>query len=134
MQAPVAVRRPTKRELHGIETFDDYAWLCTRDGPEVISYLAAENEYTDAVTSHLSPPINTMLDPSILLGVNEWGEWGNPAAPEQPEWLMAHSPYQRTVAADYPTVLATAQLRNPRVAYWEPAERVFEQLGAADAE
>ena len=31
---------------------DNYYWLRERDNPEVIAYLEAENEYTDAVMAH----------------------------------------------------------------------------------
>ena len=51
---PVAHRRPIARTHHG-DTFDDpYEWLRDKDDPEVISYLEAENAYTEAQTGHLA--------------------------------------------------------------------------------
>src|SRR5690242_13994197 len=47
--APVAKKTRTETTLHGDTRVDDYAWLREKENPEVISYLEAENAYTDAV-------------------------------------------------------------------------------------
>ena len=39
---------------HGDTFVDPYEWLRDKDDPEVISYLEAENAYTEAQTAHLS--------------------------------------------------------------------------------
>jgi oligopeptidase B len=52
--APVAKRRPITRVHHGDAFVDPYEWLRDKDDPEVISYLEAENAYTEAQTAHLS--------------------------------------------------------------------------------
>ena len=49
---PVAQRIPHTRSIHGDVRFDDYYWLRERDNPEVIAYLEAENNYTEAVMKH----------------------------------------------------------------------------------
>jgi oligopeptidase B len=46
---PVAKKKPVELELHGDVRFDDYFWLRERTNPEVLTYLEAENAYTDAV-------------------------------------------------------------------------------------
>ena len=46
---PVATPRRTETTLHGHTLVDDYAWLRERERPEVISYLEAENAYTNSV-------------------------------------------------------------------------------------
>ena len=46
---PVATPRRTETTLHGHTLVDDYAWLRDRESPEVISYLEAENAYTNSV-------------------------------------------------------------------------------------
>jgi oligopeptidase B len=46
---PVAPQVPHVVHLHGQEIEDPYAWLRDRDNPDVISYLEAENTYTEAV-------------------------------------------------------------------------------------
>ena len=68
--------------------------------------------------------VNTMLDASIPLTVIEWEEWGNPADPEYYRYMMSYSPYDNVEAKEYPAILATAGLNDPRVQYWEPAKWV----------
>ncbi len=45
---PAAPRRPHRLEAHGDERVDDWYWMANRDDPEVITYLEAENAYTEA--------------------------------------------------------------------------------------
>jgi oligopeptidase B len=52
--APIAKRQPTTRIYHGDVFVDPYEWLRDKDDPEVISYLEAENAYTEAQTARLS--------------------------------------------------------------------------------
>src|SRR5215207_11242626 len=47
---PVARRVPRTTEVHGVKLSDDYFWMRDKKNPEVISYLEAENAYTDAMT------------------------------------------------------------------------------------
>ncbi|MEE9166536.1 MAG: S9 family peptidase [Candidatus Neomarinimicrobiota bacterium] len=49
---PVGKVSPKRLEEHGNVRIDNYYWLKERDDPEVISYLEAENEYTEAVMAH----------------------------------------------------------------------------------
>ncbi|MGX1615651.1 S9 family peptidase [Micromonospora chalcea] len=51
---PVAKRVPTERVHHGDTVLDEYAWLATKDDPDTIAYLDAENAYTEARTAHLA--------------------------------------------------------------------------------
>jgi oligopeptidase B len=46
---PEADKRPVELQLHGDVRVDNYYWLRERDDSEVIAYLEAENEYTEAV-------------------------------------------------------------------------------------
>jgi oligopeptidase B len=46
---PVAKRVPHTTEVHGVKLSDDYFWMRDKKNPEVISYLEAENAYTDAL-------------------------------------------------------------------------------------
>ncbi|HYF64978.1 MAG TPA: S9 family peptidase [Herpetosiphonaceae bacterium] len=68
--------------------------------------------------------INTMLDPTLPLTVIEYEQWGNPNEPEVFEHIKSYSPYDNLAARDYPHILATAGLNDPRVSYWEPAKWV----------
>jgi oligopeptidase B len=52
--APRAKRQPMSRSHHGDVFVDPYEWLRDKDNPEVISYLEAENAYTEAQTAQLS--------------------------------------------------------------------------------
>ncbi|RKN31878.1 S9 family peptidase [Micromonospora musae] len=51
---PQAKRVPAERKHHGDTVIDEYAWLATKDDPETIAYLTAENDYTEARTAHLA--------------------------------------------------------------------------------
>lgn len=52
VKPPVAPRRPVELVNHGVTRVDPYFWLNRRDDPEVLAYLQAENEWTDAVMAH----------------------------------------------------------------------------------
>ena len=69
--------------------------------------------------------INTMSDAELPLTPPEWPEWGNPLeSATDYDTMMEYSPYDNVAAQDYPHVLATAGLTDPRVTYWEPAKWV----------
>jgi oligopeptidase B len=68
--------------------------------------------------------INTMLDASIPLTTGEWEQWGNPAVEEHYRYILQYSPYDNVERKDYPAMLVTTGLNDPRVAYWEPAKWV----------
>ena len=46
---PVPAQHPTVLTKHGDTRIDPYFWLRQRANPEVVAYLAAENEHTEAV-------------------------------------------------------------------------------------
>ncbi len=67
--------------------------------------------------------LGTMLDGSLPLTPIEWPEWGNPGEdPHVYRAIAAYSPYDNVTAQDYPPILITAGLNDPRVTYWEPAK------------
>jgi oligopeptidase B len=68
--------------------------------------------------------INTMFDPSIPLTVIEYEEWGNPNEIEFYNYMRSYSPYDNVTQKNYPIMLITSGLNDPRVQYWEPAKWV----------
>lgn len=68
--------------------------------------------------------INSMLDPTIPLTINEWDEWGDPQRAEDFEWMYAYSPYENMPASPRPPLLVTAAVHDPRVLVHEPAKWV----------
>jgi oligopeptidase B len=84
--------------------------------PDLFRAAVAEVPFVDNV--------NTMLDASIPLTVTEYDEWGDPTDPEFFAAMRDYSPYENVAAQDYPALLVTAGLNDPRVQYWEPAKWV----------
>lgn len=79
--------------------------------------IVAEVPFVDCLT--------TILDPSLPLTVTEWEEWGNPVDdPAVYDYMKGYSPYDNVAAGDYPAMLVTAGIHDPRVQYWEPAKWV----------
>jgi len=67
--------------------------------------------------------LNTMLDASLPLTPPEWEEWGNPIESKSAyELIKSYSPYDNIEAIDYPPMMVTGGLNDPRVTYWEPAK------------
>jgi len=60
-EAPIAKRVHSERTHHGDTVIDEYAWLATKDDPETIAYLEAENAYTEERTAHLAPLRDTLF-------------------------------------------------------------------------
>ena len=54
-KAPVARREAVEHVLHGDRRVDHYAWLRGKKDSEVISYLEAENAYTDTILKPTEP-------------------------------------------------------------------------------
>jgi oligopeptidase B len=52
-EPPSAKQIPSQRTFHGDTVTDEYAWLASKDDPDTVDYLAAENAYADAVTAGL---------------------------------------------------------------------------------
>jgi oligopeptidase B len=67
--------------------------------------------------------LNTMQDESLPLTPGEWPEWGNPITDKTAfEYIRSYSPYDNVTAQNYPPMLITGGLNDPRVTYWEPAK------------
>ncbi|ALE04041.1 S9 family peptidase [Bartonella ancashensis] len=85
--------------------------------PQDFAGIVANVPFVDVLT--------TMLDPSLPLTPPEWPEWGNPLkSKEDYDLIASYSPYDNIKAQNYPPILVTAGLTDPRVTYWEPAKWV----------
>jgi oligopeptidase B len=62
---PVARRDPHEATINGKTLEDDYGWLRNKGSPEVVSYLEAENAYTNAMTAGLAPLTGKIYDETV---------------------------------------------------------------------
>ncbi|HYL36711.1 MAG TPA: S9 family peptidase [Bryobacteraceae bacterium] len=84
--------------------------------PDLLHVAVAKVPYVDNV--------NTGLDPTLPLTISEYEEWGNPQNKEYYDYIKSYSPYENVAPHEYPIMLVTAGLNDPRVSYWEPAKWV----------
>ena len=87
---------------------------CVTMRPDLFKAVICKVPFVDVVT--------TMSDPTIPLTTLEYDQWGNPADKEYFNYMLSYSPYDNIRAAEYPHLLITTGLNDPRVAYWEPAK------------
>ncbi|HVO98205.1 MAG TPA: S9 family peptidase [Bryobacteraceae bacterium] len=84
--------------------------------PDLFAAVVAKVPFVDS--------LNTMLDASLPLTVGEYEEWGNPNEKPFYDYIKSYAPYENVAAKEYPAMLVTAGLNDPRVSYWEPAKFV----------
>ena len=103
--------------IHGGSAGGLLAGACANMAPELFHAVIAEVPFVDV--------LNTICDDTLPLTPPEWPEWGNPIESEEAyECIAAYSPYDNVEAKEYPHIIATAGLTDPRVTYWEPAKWV----------
>jgi oligopeptidase B len=90
---------------------------------------AVLNERPDLCkVAHLAVPfvdvINTMLDESLPLTVQEYLEWGNPNEKEAGLYMLEYSPYDNLARKAYPSILVTTSLNDSQVLYHEPTKYI----------
>lgn len=106
--------RKEKLAIMGVSAGGLLVGACVTMRPELFGAVVAQVPFVDV--------INTMSDPSIPLTTLEYDQWGNPDIPEYFDYLMSYSPYDNVRNTEYPHILITTGLNDPRVAYWEPAK------------
>ncbi|KAG4398150.1 hypothetical protein AAZX31_10G273800 [Glycine max] len=84
--------------------------------PDLCKAAVAGVPFVDVVT--------TMLDPTIPLTTSEWEEWDDPRKEEFYFYMKSYSPVDNAKAQNYPNILVTEGLNDPRVFYSEPAKFV----------
>ncbi len=87
---------------------------CVTMRPDLFKAAICKVPFLDVVT--------TMSDPGIPLTALEYDQWGNPMEKEHFDYMLSYSPYDNIRPTDYPHMLITAGLNDPRVAYWESAK------------
>lgn len=79
--------------------------------PEKCALVIADVPFVDAV--------NTMLDDSLPLTVQEYEEWGDPHDQQAFHYIHSYSPYDNISPQNYPAFLISAGWNDTRVGYWE---------------
>lgn len=87
---------------------------CINFRPDLWNAAIAEVPFVDVTT--------TMSDPSLPLTVTEWEEWGDPRTEPFASYIESYSPYDNLSQRNYPSIMVTAGLNDPRVSYHEPAK------------
>jgi oligopeptidase B len=68
--------------------------------------------------------INTMLDESLPLTIQEFLEWGNPKKKDEYSYIKQYCPYTNLKKASYPAILVTTSLNDSQVLFHEPTKYV----------
>jgi oligopeptidase B len=107
--------RPGRIAINGGSAGGKLMGVVANTDPELWGAVVADVPFVDV--------LNTMLDDTLPLTPGEWPEWGNPLADKAAfELIRSYSPYDNVKRQDYPPMLITSGLNDPRVTYWEPAK------------
>ena len=82
--------------------------------PDLFKAIIADVPFVDV--------LNTMLDNTLPLTTMEYNEWGNPEDRPFYDYIKSYSPYDNVRLQDYPHMLVTGGISDPRVTYWEPTK------------
>ncbi|MFT5777285.1 MAG: protease II [Crocinitomicaceae bacterium] len=82
--------------------------------PEIFHTIILDHAYLDV--------INTMMNETLPLTIDEYKEWGNPQNKEVFDYLMNYSPYQNIKRQKYPNVLFIASYQDYQTPVWQIAK------------
>lgn len=98
---------PDRIIAKGVSAGGTIIGVIANESPELYLGLIAEVPFVDVV--------NTLLDVSLPLTYSERLEWGNPEEPDDFNYLMSYSPYDRVKPQAYPNMLVLASRHDGRV-------------------
>ena len=82
--------------------------------PELFNTIILDHPYLDVV--------NTMMDASLPLTVDEYKEWGNPQDKAVYDYINRYSPYQNIKPQQYPNVLLIGSYQDYQTPVWQIAK------------
>ncbi|HKL40206.1 MAG TPA: prolyl oligopeptidase family serine peptidase, partial [Cryomorphaceae bacterium] len=82
--------------------------------PDLFNTIILDHPYLDVV--------NTIMNDTLPLTIDEYKEWGNPNESEVFDYIMGYSPYQNIEPQHYPNVLLAASYQDFQTPVWQIAK------------